>query len=62
MFLSLFIYFERDSEQGRGREAVGVGGERVPSRLLTVSAEPAVGLELTNRQTVTRMEVGHLTN
>ena len=42
---------ERDWEQGRGRER---GTERPPpSRLRTVSSEPDVGLELTNREIMT---------
>ena len=35
---------------GRGRER---GRERIPSRLLTVSAEPDAGLQLTNREIMT---------
>ena len=40
---------ERESEQGRGRQR---GRERIPSRLHTVSPEPHVGLELTNREII----------
>ena len=36
--------------QGRGRES---GRDRIPSRLCNVSAEPDVGLELTNHEIVT---------
>ena len=52
IFLSLFIHFElgtekeNASEQRRGRERER--GEKIPSRHLTVSAEPDVGLELMN--------------
>ena len=43
LFLSLFIYFERD------RESVsGIGEERIPSRLCTVGPEPDAALKLTN--------------
>ena len=56
-FLSLFLDFEREREreQGRGREK---GGERerereAESRLLTVSAEPHVGLEPTDHEIMT---------
>ena len=40
----MYIYFERESEQGLGREREG---ERIPSRLLAVRAESDVGLSLT---------------
>ena len=51
-FLSLLIYFERKSEnkRGRGREK---GKERIPSRLHAVSIEPKAGLELTNCEIMT---------
>ena len=46
--MDLFI-FEREREQvheqGRGRER---WGERIPSRLCTVSSEPDMGLEPVN--------------
>ena len=46
IFLSLFIYFERQRQRkwGRGRER---GTKRIPSRLCAVRAEPDVGLDLT---------------
>ena len=37
-------------EQGRSRER---GRERIPSRFHAVSAEPNVGLKLTNREIMT---------
>ena len=49
-----FIYFE--SECGGGTEREGQRqreGERIPSRLHTVSTEPDAGLELTNREIMT---------
>ena len=53
-FLSLFIYFERESDRehewGRGREREE---ERIPSRLRPVRAEPDTELELTHREIVT---------
>ena len=51
-FLSLLIYFERKSEnkRGRGREK---GKERIPSRLHAVGIEPKAGLELTNCEIMT---------
>ena len=49
-FVTLFIYLERQSENGRGGER---GRERIPSRLLAVSTEPKAGLELMNGETMT---------
>ena len=46
----LFIYFERQREQRRGRER---RRWRIPGRLRAVSAEPDAGLELMDRETVT---------
>ena len=50
---------EREREKARKRERASTVGEeqrereRMPSRILTVSAEPDVGLELTNRKIMT---------
>ena len=54
MFLSLFV-FERKRERERTSrgEAEREGKERTLSRLPSVSTEPHVGLELTNREIVT---------
>ena len=41
---------EQAHEQGRGRER---GRERIPSKLHAVSAEPDVGLDLTNCEIMT---------
>ena len=41
---------DRESKQGRGRET---GRERLISRLHAVSAEPDLGLKLTNCEMVT---------
>ena len=47
----MFIYlFLRKHKQGRRR---GRGRQRIRSRLSTVSTEPDVGLELTNRENMT---------
>ena len=46
-FSCLFVYFEM-RERDRERE-----GERNPSRVYTVNAEPNVGLDLTNREVIT---------
>ena len=54
MFIYLFWERERESKQRRGRER---GRQRIPSRLHAVSAEPDVGLELTNREIKTWAEV-----
>ena len=54
----MLVYFERvhacEHEQGRGRERVR---DRIPSELRAVSAQPDVGLELTNGKLVTRAEI-----
>ena len=50
IFLSLFIYFERQHKEGRNRERLR---ERIPSRLGTVNAEPNVGLECMNHEIIT---------
>ena len=42
--------WEREHGQGKGREK---GRERIPSRLRAASAEPEVGLKLTNHEMVT---------
>ena len=46
MFIYLFIYLEREHEQGTSRET---GRERIPSRLHIVSTEPDVRIKLTVR-------------
>ena len=47
-FLSLFyLFWERENEQGRGRER---GRERIPSRHRAVNAESDAGLKPTNRE------------
>ena len=57
LFLSLFILRERvEREQEHGCQRRGGAereGERIPSRLLTVSAEPDTGLEPTNHEIMT---------
>ena len=65
MFLFLknvkFIYFERERACAGGEGAEGRGRERererererIPSRFHITSAEPNVGLELTNHETMT---------
>ena len=48
-----FVYFERAWAHRRGRESER---ERIPSRLLTISAEPSAGLDLMNREIMTWAE------
>ena len=58
------IYFwetERGHKQGRGREREGDTESKAGSRLWTVSREPDTGLKPMNREIVTWVEVGHLT-
>ena len=56
----IYLFWEREKERvcmcerGRGRER---GRERIPRRFLTVSAEPHVGLELTNSEIMTWAEI-----
>ena len=40
----------------------GEGGQRILSRLCADSREPDAGLELRNREIMTRAEAGRLTN
>ena len=59
-FTYLFLKVEERAqthEWGRGRER---GRQRIPSRLHTINAEPDAGLELVNREIVTRAEVARL--
>ena len=57
-FFNVYLFsFERDREkerpdreEGRGRES---GGQRIPSRLHAVRAEPDAGLKPTNREIMT---------
>ena len=46
-FFFKFIYFERDKDTVSGRGAEREGDRKIPSRLLTASSEPNVGLEVT---------------
>ena len=55
-FSCLFNYFERERErvsQGWGER----GRERVPGRLRTVSTEPDAGLDPTNCEIMTQVEI-----
>ena len=46
----MFIYLlrDRDRDREREREQAREGEREIPSRLLAVSTEPDVGLQLTN--------------
>ena len=64
-FFLTFIYFwdrERQSMNGGGAEREGDTESETGSRLWAISPEPDVGLKLTDRETVTLAEVGHLTD
>ena len=61
----MFIYFwdrERQSMSGGGAEREGDTESEAGSRLWAISPEPDAGLELTDREIVTRAEVGRLTD
>ena len=48
------MYFEREREREHRREGeVERKGDRIPSRLCTVSTEPDAGLEFMNREIMT---------
>ena len=47
---------------GKGQRGRERGREGIPSRLPTISAEPKVGLKLTNHEIVTRAKVRRFTN
>ena len=48
----MYLFILRERVSGRGSERQGER-ERIPSRLSTVSAEPNVGLKLTNHEVLT---------
>ena len=52
---------ERQSVRGEGAEGEGDTGSEAGSRLRAVSTEPDAGLEPTNREIVTRAQVGRST-
>ena len=53
---------ERESLSRGGTEREGDTESETGSRLRAVSTEPDAGLELTNREIMTRAEVGRLTD
>ena len=62
LFFFIFYFWERASTRGREAEREGDTESRAGSRLWAVSTEPDMGLELTNHEIMTWVEVGHLTN
>ena len=52
MVLKFFFYFFREKER-TSRGGAERQGERIPSRLPSVSAEHDTGLNLTNREIIT---------
>ena len=68
-FLNVYLFL-RESEWDRGRDRGREGGrerererERISSKLHEVSAEPDMGLELTNREIMTWAEIkSHMLN
>ena len=61
----MFIYFwerQRQNASGLGAEREGDTESEAGSRLRAVSTEPEAGLELTDREIMTRAEVGRLTD
>ena len=54
----IYLFWEREREREReNRGGAGREGERIPSRLHTVSTEPNVGLELTNCEIMTLAKI-----
>ena len=60
----MYILFlrERQSTSGGGAEREGDTGFEAGSRLRAVNTEPDAGLEPTNREIMTRAEVGRSTD
>ena len=59
----MFIYFwERESVNGGGAEREGDTESEADSGLQAVSTEPDAGLELTDHEIMTWVEVGRLTD
>ena len=60
----MFIFERREHEWGRGRErdTHTHTESEAGSRLLAVGTEPDAGLEPTDREIMTRAEVGRLTD
>ena len=61
----MFIFiFERDRQRvsGRGAERDRETESEAGSKLWAVGTEPDAGLELTDREIMTRAEVGHSTD
>ena len=65
-FFNVFYLFlrqrERQSVSGDGSEREGDPDPEAGTRRRAVGTEPGAGLELTNREIMTRAEVGHSTD
>ena len=63
-FFNVCLFFERETEhaRGRGRERERDTEPGAGSRLRAASTEPNTGLEPTDREIMTRAEVGRLTD
>ena len=53
----MFIYFERERAHAHSRGGAERRGERISSRLCAKSTEPDAGLNLMNREIMTRAEI-----
>ena len=62
MFIFIFEGGGRQRGSGRGAEREGDMGSEAGSRLRAVGTEPDAGLEPTDREIMTRAEVGRLTD
>ena len=64
LIFNVYFIFERETQgvSGGGAEGEGDTESETGSGLRAAGAEPDVRLEPTNREIMTRGEVGHLTN
>ena len=61
-FFKVYLFWEREKESRGGPEREGDKESEAGSRLWAVSTEPNLGLQLTNRETMTWAQVGCLTD
>ena len=65
IFFNVYVLFwgtETECEQGKGREREGDTKFKAGSRLWAVNTEPDAGLEFMDREIMTWVKVGHLTD